>query len=279
MGKNLIEVKGLDVFYGRKKAVDDISVTFKKGEAVLIAGRNGAGKSTFLRALGKLIFPDNGSIDYSDIPQTKIGIITDKMSMFEDLTLDEGIRFHTDIFGIQQFDHSILDHLGMDMRRKISALSSGERAIYHLSLLISQKPELLLIDEVFYLVDPYIRDIFIDSLIGLLDEGETTIVMVNHTFAETGRIPDRVIIMDEGQIIIDEERETLLSSVKKISSEMPEKIDMPVFFSRNTPFGSEYYVFPFEEAMVKDTKLFTEDVGLNDIIKAFLGGRYAKKRT
>jgi len=278
MDKNLIEVKGLDVFYGRKKVVDDISVTFRKGEAVLIAGRNGAGKSTFLRALGKLIFPDNGSIDYFDIPQKKIGIITDKMSMFEDLTLEEGIKFHTDIFGIQQFDHTILDHLGMDMRIKISALSSGERAIYHLSLLISQKPELLLIDEVFYLVDPYIRDIFIDSLIGLLDEGETTIIMVNHTFAETGRIPDRVIIMDEGQIIIDEERETLLSSVKKISSEMPEKIDMPVFFSRNTPFGSEYYVFPFEEAMVKDTNLFAEDVGLNDIIKAFLGGRYAKKR-
>ncbi len=278
MDNNLIEVKGLDVFYGRNRAVNDLNVNFKKGETVLIAGRNGAGKSTFLRALGQLIIPDNGSINYNDLSKKKIGIITDKMSMFQDLNLKEGVRFHSKIFGIDKFDHSILDHLGMDMDRKISGLSSGERAIYHLSLLISQKPELLLIDEVFYLVDPYIRDVFIEALIGLLDGSNTTIIMVNHTFTETGRIPERVIIMDEGEIIIDEERSVLLKKVKKISSDMPEKIDLPTFYSRNTPFGSEYFVFPFEEEMVKDKKLFVEDVGLTDIIKAFLGGRYVKKR-
>lgn len=278
MDKNLLEVKGLNVFYGKKCAVKSVNVNFAKGETVLIAGRNGAGKSTFLRALGQLIFPDNGSINYNDLSKEKIGIITDKMSMFQDLTLKNGIKFHMDIFGIEKFDHTILDHLGMDMNRRISSLSSGERAIYHLSLLISQKPELLLIDEVFYLVDPYIRDIFIDTLIGLLDEGETTIIMVNHTFAETGRIPERVIIMDEGEIIIDEERETLLSKVKKISSDMPEPVDLPVFFSRNTPFGSEYFVFPYEEGMVKDKNLYVEDIGLTEIIKAFLGGSYVKKR-
>lgn len=198
--------------------------------------------------------------------------------MFEDMTLNEGVAFHSEIFEINKFDFTILDQIGMDMKRKISGLSSGERAIYHLSLLVSQKPKLLLIDEVFYLVDPYIREIFIDSLIGLLDEGETTIIMVNHTFTETGRIPERVIIMDEGEIIIDEEREALLKKVKKISSEVPEKIDLPTFFSRNTPFGSEYFVFPFEEGMIRGKNLFAEDVGLNEIIKAFLGGRYAKKR-
>ncbi|MCK4890244.1 MAG: ATP-binding cassette domain-containing protein, partial [Candidatus Aminicenantes bacterium] len=251
MDKNLIEINGLDVFYGKKRAVNNINLNFRKGETVLIAGRNGAGKSTFLRALGQLILPDNGSVNYYDLSKKKIGIITDKMSMFENLTLEEGIKFHTEIFGIEKFDHTILDHLGMDMKRKISALSSGERAIYHLSLLISQKPELLLIDEVFYLVDPYIRDIFIETLIGLLDGSNTTIIMVNHTFADTGRIPERVIIMDEGEIIIDEERETLLSKVKKISSDMPEPVDLPVFFSRNTPFGSEYFIFPYDKEMVK----------------------------
>jgi len=278
MDKNLIEINGLDVFYGKKRAVKNINLNFRKGETVLIAGRNGAGKSTFLRALGQLILPDNGSINYFNLSKKKTGIITDKMSMFENLTLEEGIKFHSEIFGIEEFDHTILDHLGMDMKRKISALSSGERAIYHLSLLISQKPELLLIDEVFYLVDPYIRDIFIEILIGLLDGSNTTIIMVNHTFADTGRIPERVIIMDEGEIIIDEERETLLSKVKKISSDMPEPVDLPVFFSRNTPFGSEYFIFPFEKEMVKDKNLYVEDIGLNDIIKAFLGGRYVNKR-
>jgi len=71
MDNNLIEVKGLDVFYGRNRAVNDLNVNFKKGETVLIAGRNGAGKSTFLRALGQLIIPDNGSINYNDLSKKK----------------------------------------------------------------------------------------------------------------------------------------------------------------------------------------------------------------
>ncbi len=278
MGKILLEVKNMSVLFGKKKAVDDVSVGFSSGETVLIAGRNGAGKSTFLRTLGGLIIPDNGTVNFYDLSRKKIGIITDKMSMFDNLTLEEGIRFHTEIFGIDEFGNTILDHLGMDMKRKISDLSSGERAIYHLSLLISQKPELLLIDEVFYLVDPYIRDIFIETLIDLIEESNTTVIMVNHTFSDTGKIPDRVIIMDEGKMIIDEGRETLLSKVRKISVENPGKPDFPVFYTKNTPFGYEHFVFPFEEETVNGKNFQIESVGLDEIIKAFLGGRYANKR-
>jgi len=278
MDKKLIEIKGLGVNYGKKRAVKNITLDFKKGETVLIAGRNGAGKSTLLKTLGQLITPDSGSIDYKGVNKDKVGIITDKMSLFQELNLEEGIRFHSEIFKIKKFDASILDQLGINMTTKISSLSSGERALFHLSLLMSQKPELLMIDEVFHLVDPYIRDVFIDSLINLIDETGTTLIMVNHSFAETGKIPERVIIMDEGEVVIDEKREVLLGKVKKISTEMPDKLDLPVFFSRNTPFGSEHFVYPYEEGKTKSKNYYIEDIGLDEIIKAFLGGRYAKKR-
>ncbi len=278
MDNKLIDLKNIYVNYGKKCAVNDISLEFNKGETVLLAGRNGAGKSSLLKTIGMLIYPDSGSIDYMGTGKEKIGIITDKMSLFQEMSLGQGIRFHREVFGIEKFDHSILEHLGIDLNSKISSLSSGERALYHLSLLMAQKPELLLVDEVFYLTDPYIRDIFIDFLIGMIDESGTTLIMVNHTFSDTGKIPERVIIMDEGMIIIDEKREKLLSRVKKISSEMPEKIELPVFFSKNTPFGTEHFVYPFEKDHGLSEKYFIEDIGLGDIIKAFLGGRYAKKR-
>lgn len=73
MDNILINVKGLDIFYGKKRAVSNLNVNFKKGETVLIAGRNGAGKSTFLKALGQLILPDHGSIDFGDLSKRKSG--------------------------------------------------------------------------------------------------------------------------------------------------------------------------------------------------------------
>ena len=278
MDNNLIELKNVHVNYGKKSAVNNISLKFNKGETVLLAGRNGAGKSTLLKAIGMLIYPDSGWIDHKGTGKEKIGIITDKMSLFNDYTLDEGINFHKSVFGISDFDNSILDHLDIKRSVRISNLSSGERALYHLSLLMAQKPELLLIDEVFHLVDPYIRDVFIENLIDLIEKTGTTLIMVNHNFSDTGKIPERVIIMDEGMVIIDEKRDKLLSKVKKISSEMPEKIDLPVFFSRNTPFGSEYFIYPYEENNKGPENMYIEDIGLDEIIKAFIGGRYVKKR-
>ncbi|MEN8222211.1 MAG: ATP-binding cassette domain-containing protein [Acidobacteriota bacterium] len=278
MDNVLLELKNVSVNYGRKAAVKNLSARFNPGETVLIAGRNGAGKSTLLKTLGQLIRPDSGSIDYKGVTRESMGLITDKMSLFQELSLEEGIRFHCETFGIDKFNSEILDHLGIGKKEKISTLSSGERALYHLSLLIAQKPELLLIDEVFHLADPYIRDVFIESLISLIDETGTSLVMINHTFSETGKIPERVIIMDEGEIIIDEKRDLLLGKVKKVSTEMPEQLDLPVFFSRNTPFGSESFIYPYEEGMKISKNHYIEDIGLDEIIKAFLGGRYAEKR-
>jgi len=278
MDNIILELKNVSVNYGKKKAVKNVSTRFHRGETVLIAGRNGAGKSTLLKTLGQMIYPDSGSIDYMGITRKSMGLITDQMSLFRELSLEEGIRFHCETFGIEKFNSEILDQLGVGMKEKISSLSSGERALYHLSLLMAQKPELLLIDEVFHLADPYIRDVFIESLISLIDETGTSLVMINHTFSETGKIPERVIIMDEGEIIIDEKRDALLEKVKKVSTEMPEKLDLPVFFSKNTPFGSENFVYPWDEGMTVSKNHYVEDIGLDEIIKAFLGGRYAEKR-
>lgn len=278
MTKIILRTRDLWVQYGKKRAVKGISLELREGETVLIAGRNGAGKSTLLKTLGGLIFPDRGAVDRLGMSQKEIGIITDRMSLFRELTLEEGIAFHRKVFDVKEFDGSILEQLGVDTGDRISSLSSGERALFHLSLLISQRPRLLLVDEVFHLADPYIRDVFIDTLIGLIESAGTTLVMVNHTFSETGKIPDRVLIMDEGEILIDEPRETLLENVRRVSSEMPDPPDLPVFFSRNTPFGSEFFVYPFQPGTGLPPKYHVENADLGEIIKAFLGGRYAKKR-
>jgi energy-coupling factor transporter ATP-binding protein EcfA2 len=89
---------------------------------VVIAGRNGSGKSTFLRCLANVILPDRGQIIFSNgIAKDKIGFISDRLSLFENSTVQQGIDFHSSVFGIEDFDYSLVNELKLELNQKISA--------------------------------------------------------------------------------------------------------------------------------------------------------------
>ena len=94
MSQKIVEVKNLSVKIGKKIILDDVQIQFQKGESTVIAGRNGSGKSTFLRCLAQVVLPDQGEIVFSQgITKEKIGFISDRLSLFENLTVQQGIDF------------------------------------------------------------------------------------------------------------------------------------------------------------------------------------------
>jgi len=275
----ILSINDLCFQAGKKKILDHIDIRFKRGETVLIAGINGAGKSSLLRCIAGVYLPDSGNITFDkNVSKKKIGFISDKMSLFENYTLEEGIRFHCRVYGIENFDDSLLKRLNIKMTQKIKDLSNGERAIYHLSLLISQKPEILLIDEIIHIIDPYLRELFLESLIELIEEYNTTIIMINHTFSEMGRLPERVMIMETGSFILDEKVEALTDKVKKIVTDKELDGSFPVLFEKRSPVYNEYYIYPYKKGMESKSNFEFQDIELSEIIKSFIGGYYAKKR-
>ncbi len=278
MTENILEIENLRVKIERKTILADIGIQFKKNESVVIAGRNGSGKSTFLRCLANVIFPDRGSVVYREgITKEKIGFISDQISLFENLTVEQGIRFHSSVFHIEDFDYTLINDLKFDLNQKIKNLSAGEKTLYHLSLLLSQKPEILLIDEIIHTIDPYLREKFLEAVIELIDRCQTTVIMINHTFSEIEKIPERVLVMEKGQFILDEICETLGDKIKSVVSEkeMPEEI--PCIFKRESSFQKEYFIYPFKEEFRKTFPHEYKELSLNDIIKAFVGGQYVKE--
>lgn len=84
MSETIIETRDLSLKFGRKTALERISVAFRPGEMVLIAGKNGAGKSTFLRCLARVLEPDKGKIIQApELRRSDIGFISDSLSLFE----------------------------------------------------------------------------------------------------------------------------------------------------------------------------------------------------
>jgi len=281
MNKEIIEVKDVRLSFGKHRALAGIDIRFNQGETVLLAGKNGAGKSTLLRCLAGLIFPDAGHIYRPGIAKHQIGFISDRMSLFEDMTLERAIDFHSRVFQVKEFNRSLMDELNLAPTQKIKDLSAGERAIFHLSLLLSQKPQLLLLDEIIHTMDPYIRELFLNGLIDLIAECGTTVIMVNQTFSDTGRIPERVLIMEDGRFIFDEKSEDLPKKIKKVVTAAGESLkgDIPVLYVNRSSLYREYIVYPYAEEAAKKSGYDFQEVTLTEIIKSFIGGYYAKKRT
>ena len=276
----ILTIDNLCLGFGKKKVLDRVSVRFERGEAVLIAGNNGVGKTSLLRCITGVYLPDSGQVRFAgNLGREKTGMISDKMSLLESFTLRQGIDFHCRVFNINHFNDSLIKPLNINMNQKIRDLSAGERALYHLSLILSQEPEILLLDEIIHSIDPYLRELFLEGLIEMIDEFKTTLIMVNHTFSEMGRIPERILIMEDGRFLLDEKRDDMHRKMKKVITQQKIGGDIPVVFKKETPVMNEYYVYPFTTDIAKKYDYDFQDVDLTEIIKSFIGGYYAKKRS
>ncbi len=279
MSQAIIEIRDLSLGFSRRRVLASLNLSLGAGEWAVIAGCNGAGKSTLLRAIAGVLLPDAGAITRSaEVPPEKIGFLSDRLSLFEDWTVARAIDFHCRVFQVGEFDDRLVKLLGVGPGSRIRDLSAGERAILHLTLALAQKPALLLVDEVLHMLDPYIRDLFVDALIEAVSDRQAAVVTVNHTFSEIERLPDRVLVMADGRFIVDGTPEELRGLMKKIVSREPLPGGVPCFFRKAEGDYKEYFIYPFHEEMRAKHALDFQDIALPEIIKAFIGGGYEQKR-
>ncbi len=273
----MIEIKNLSFAYEKTKVFEDFNLTISKGKVVLITGVNGVGKSTLLRLIAGALIPDKGKIlfpaDMGKEPRKKIGFISDRLSLYESLTIDQAIEFHLSFYDVNRFDDTLINHTKVKRTQKIKELSMGQRTIFHLSLAMACEPEILLIDEIIHSIDVYLREIFLQHLIKVISQREITVVMVNLNFSDIEGLLERVILLKDRNILVDENIIGLKQKVRKI---IADKIpaELPLLFKKNTPQWTEFYVYPFREEFRKDIDGSVVDLDLTEIIKAFIGKEY-----
>ncbi|MDP4115819.1 MAG: ABC transporter ATP-binding protein [Bacteroidota bacterium] len=209
---NAIELRNLSKSYADILAVKGISFEIKKGEMFGLVGPDGAGKTSTLRMLCGLIEPDGGTASIFDLDiikdkkeiQNKIGYLSQKFSLYGDLTVDENIEFFANIHNVKNFQqrrNELLEFTRLTPFRKRLAdqLSGGMKQKLALACSLIHKPELIFLDEPTTGVDPVSRRDFWKILSSLLKEG-ITIVMSTPYLDEAERC-NRVALMDKGMII------------------------------------------------------------------------------
>ncbi len=211
--ENIIIVKNLVKKFGSFVANDHLSFEVKKGEIFGFLGANGAGKTTALRILSGLSYPTSGDIKvagfdvYKEREKVKknIGYMSQKFSLYEDLTVRENIRFYGGIYGlsgkyIKEKTESLLERLKMkDIQNSlISSLPLGWKQKIAFSVAVFHNPKIVFLDEPTGGVDPITRRDFWEMIYEASDSGIT--VFVTTHYMDEAEYCDRVSIMDQGRI-------------------------------------------------------------------------------
>ena len=209
--QSVIKTKGLCRHFGSLKAIENLDFEVGKGQIYGFLGPNGCGKTTAIRMLTGLLLPTSGEIEVLGLTlprdaeklRLKIGYMTQKFSLYDDLTVKENLKFIAKIYGLSRSEQQsrideLLETYGLDQKahQLAGSMSGGQKQRLGLAAATMHKPELLFLDEPTSAVDPENRRNFWEKLFDLCEQG-TTILVSTHYMDEAERC-HKLAILEAG---------------------------------------------------------------------------------
>ena len=219
---NAVAVKGLTRVFGKFKAVDNIDLSVARGEIFGFLGPNGAGKSTTIRMLCGLLLPTSGEgavggfdiMKQSEEIKKNIGYMSQKFSLYDDMTIEENIDFFSGIYGVseemkKERKEWVLDMAGIShMRRTITrTMASGFKQRLALGCAVIHDPPIIFLDEPTSGVDPISRRRFWNLIYDMSSKG-TTVFVTTH-YLDEAEYCDRLALIYRGKIIAEGRPDTM----------------------------------------------------------------------
>jgi ABC-2 type transport system ATP-binding protein len=235
MGASVIEINDLSKFYGKFRGIEHVSLEIGEGEIFGFIGPNGSGKSTTIRILLNLIFPTSGSariFGLDVIRETKrikrmVGYVPSDANAYTSMDVGEFLNYCLRFHGIRNNSKRISELSQMfdiDLKRKVSDLSMGNRKKVSIVQSLLHNPKLLILDEPTTGLDPLMQSVFFDLLHSENRQG-MTIFFSSHILAEVQSLCKKVAIIKEGKIIQYEDIETLRKKqLKKVVIEFGDQM-------------------------------------------------------
>ena len=221
-----ILVQGVSKFYGEQKALDNISFEVKTGEIVGFLGPNGAGKSTMMKIITGFMPASSGNVSVNGLNveadnleiKKQIGYLPENNPLYPEMYVREYLGFVASIYnsGIsgKKLTDNIIELTGLapEQNKKIGSLSKGYRQRVGLAQALINNPAVLILDEATSGLDPN-QIVEIRNLIKEAGK-EKTVMLSTHIMQEVEAICDRIIIIDKGAIVADEQKSEIYSKIK-----------------------------------------------------------------
>jgi len=225
---NLLEITKLVKSYSGRVVVDQVSFVIAQREIVGLLGRNGAGKTTIFRMILGMIAPDSGAVafdaqDITHLPMYKralrgIGYLSQEQSIFRQLSVHDNLMAILETQNLHRRERvhqaeQLMDQFGLTKLRNQKAIlcSGGEKRKLEIARSLITKPKLVLLDEPFSAVDPIAVEDLQREVIRLRDEFGKSVLITDHNVAQTLKVVDRAIIINDGRILKEGARRQIIN--------------------------------------------------------------------
>jgi ABC-type multidrug transport system ATPase subunit len=208
------------------EAIRDLTLSVPRGSVFGLLGRNGAGKSTALRCLVGLERLDGGAITVLgreplslDVSmRQRIGYLSEDGVPFPAATAEQMIRLCAPLYPAwsRALEQQVLSRFQIDPRRKLRDLSLGQRRAMALMLAVCPQPELLILDEPAANLDAVVRREFLETVLTLVGDANSTVIFSSHILSDVERVADRVAILHHGQLLIERALDDLKEQVCRL---------------------------------------------------------------
>jgi ABC-2 type transport system ATP-binding protein len=209
--KAAIEIDHLSCSFRRNEALHDVCLRIPVGSVFGLVGLNGAGKTTLIRHVIGALRPQSGTVrvlgeDPARVPESvlgRMGYVSEEDSLPRWMTVGQLIDFSRALY--RDWDDAtcegLLEQFSLDRRKKLSDLSKGGRARAGLLVAMAHRPELLILDEPSYGLDPIARQDILEAVVRTAGDEGRTVLFSSHLLDEVSRVCDVVGVMNEGRLI------------------------------------------------------------------------------
>jgi ABC-2 type transport system ATP-binding protein len=218
-------VDGLVKRFGEIRAVDNVSFEVKPDTIVALLGPNGAGKTTLIRVLVGILRPDSGSARFSFdgrqssvLPPGLSAYLPEERGLYGDIAVRSTLAYFGVLRGMDRRDadraaDAWLQRLGLEDRHAalLKELSKGNQQKIQFASALLHQPRFAILDEPFSGLDPLNQDLFLDLIRGVRDRG-ASVLLSAHQMQLVERIADRIIIIDRGMLLMDDDMEGIRRS-------------------------------------------------------------------
>jgi ABC-2 type transport system ATP-binding protein len=223
---NVLEAENLSKSYLNKRALQGANLTIQQGKILGLLGPNGSGKTTFLKIAAGILHPSSGKLL---IDGQKPGVYTksivsylpDTEYLFKWMKIKDAVQYFKDFYS--DFDEkkafALLEFMKLDANSSVKSLSKGMKEKLKLTLVLSRKAKLYILDEPLGGVDPTAREKILDAIINNFSENSSMII-TTHLVNDIERIFDEVAFISDGEIVLQGNAEELRSNKNKSIDEL-----------------------------------------------------------
>ncbi|MFC1839140.1 ABC transporter ATP-binding protein [Thermodesulfobacteriota bacterium] len=226
MNENIIEIENIDRNFRHKTVLKDLNLSVPGGIVYGLLGRNGVGKTTTIRILLGLLFPDRGqtrvlgmnSQKNGENIRQKVGYVAEGQQLYQWMRIEEILWFNGGFYRNWDADYagSLIKRFELDPKDKIGNLSRGMLSKLSLTLALGHRPKLLILDEATAGLDAIVRREFLDSIVELVNSEGHSVLISSHLLSDMERVVDQIGILRDGHITESGNLEDFKGSYRKV---------------------------------------------------------------